>query len=233
MGIAEATAEKRKRALGPRADEPPFGRILGIMGERRPEVSDSGSRDWEITTHMKQASGMTGHEQAIRGDLAAPCAIGNVGFRDIRHIHAIQQASFRPGLAYSRGALLTLWLLPNVTFLVARNASTGEAIGCIIGDRYQGGVRIMNLAIHPEWRRQGIATHLLRAIAERLPDGDISLMVEEFNRSAQALYVREGFVRIGFRPDYYGPKRNGIHMVLRRREPTTRNGKPTSGQITT
>lgn len=174
---------------------------------------------------MKRASGMSGHahEQAIRRDLAAPFAVTNAGFRDIREVHAIQQASFRPGLAYSKSALYTLWLLPNVTFLVAKNEATGEVIGCIIGDRYQGGVRIMNLAIHPAWRRQGVATTLLHTIAERLPDGDISLMVEEHNRAAQALYARVGYVRTGFRRDYYGLNRNGIQMVLKRRDHPARN----------
>jgi [ribosomal protein S18]-alanine N-acetyltransferase len=186
-------------------------------------------------TAMKRPRGMPNHahEQAIRGDLAAPFTVGNVGFRDIREVHAIQQASFRPGLAYSKGALYTLWLLPNVTFLVAKNEATGEVAGCIIGDRYQGDVRIMNLAIHPDWRRQGVATGLLRAIAERLPDGDITLMVEEHNRAAQALYAREGYIRTGFRRDYYGLNRNGIQMVLRRRDHAIRNGKPTSGHIST
>ena len=167
-------------------------------------------------TPVRRTHTTSDHEQAIRGDHAATPTIGNARFRDIPAVHAIQVASFRPGLAYSKGALYTLWLLPNVTFIVARNRATGEAIGCIIGDRYQGGVRIMNLAIQPDWRRHGIATMLLRAIGERLPDGDIVLMVEEHNTGAQALYTREGFVRTGFANDYYGRRLNGIQMTLRR-----------------
>jgi len=156
------------------------------------------------------------HEQAIRGDNAAPFTIDDVGFRDIGRLRAIQQASFRPGLAYGRGALTTLWLLPNVTFLVARNVDTGEAIGCIIGDRHRGDVRIMNLAVDPAWRRQGGGRALLRAIGERLPGGNITLMVEESNAAAQALYEQEGFVRTGFARNYYGRDRHGIAMTLRR-----------------
>ena len=164
------------------------------------------------------------------GDAPA-ITIGNVRFRDIGPLVAIQRASFRPGLAYSRGALYTLWLLPAVTFLVARDPG-GEAIGCIIGDRHLGGVRIMNLAVHPRWRRRGVATALLRAIAERLPEGDIVLMVEEHNEGAQALYAREGFVRTGFSHDYYGRGRHGIQMTLHR-DPPPRRGRPVPRRIIT
>ena len=145
----------------------------------------------------------------------APFRIGNARFRDIRRVSAIQHASFRPGLAYSKGALVTLWLMPAVTFLVARDRE-GNAIGCIIGDRHQGAVRIMNLAVDPAWRRRGVGAALLRAIGEWLPEGDIVLMVEESNAGAQALYAREGFVRTGFANDYYGRNRNGIQMTLAR-----------------
>jgi ribosomal-protein-alanine N-acetyltransferase len=156
---------------------------------------------------------------------AAPFTIGNVRFRDIRHVSTIQHASFRPGLAYSKGALITLWLMPAVTFLVARDPA-GIAIGCIIGDRHQGHVRIMNLAVHPDWRRRGVGAALLRAIGERLPEGDIVLMVEEFNTAAQALYAREGFVRTGFANDYYGRNHNGIQMTLLRGPRSPGQGTP-------
>lgn len=153
--------------------------------------------------------------------------------RDLRAVAAIQRESFRPGLAYRFSVLLTLWALPFVTFLVARRRSTGQVVGCMIGDRYRGEVRIMNIAVHPDARRQGIGRLLLRAIGDELPGGDLVLMVEEQNRGAQALYEAEGFTRTGFQRNYYGPNRNGIEMTLRRgtRPAATRNGKPTSGTI--
>lgn len=163
---------------------------------------------------------------------SADVVIERARLRDLRAVAAIQRESFRPGLAYRFSVLLTLWALPFVTFLVARRRTTGEVVGCMIGDRNRGEVRIMNIAVHPDARRQGIGRLLLRAIGDQLPGGDLVLMVEEPNRGAQALYEAEGFTRTGFQRNYYGADRHGIEMTLRRGvQPATRNGKPTSGTI--
>lgn len=172
------------------------------------------------------------NERAICGDSTANYEIADARLRDLRQVAAIQRASFRPGLAYGMFPLVTLTILPFVTFLVARSEQTGEVVGCIIGDCYRGDVRIMNIAVDPEWRRQGVATALLRAIDERLPGGNIVLMVEETNHGAQALYQEEGFTRSGYQRNYYGSHRHGIEMkLLRQPRRPIRNGKPTIGHI--
>lgn len=177
---------------------------------------------------------MSGDTPTAHGASAATGAlvIERARFRDLRAVAEIQRLSFRPGLAYRFSVLLTLWLLPFVTFLVARRPETGEVVGCVIGDRHRSGVRIMNIAVHPEARRQGVGRLLLREIGDRLPDGDLVLMVEEPNRGAQALYEAEGFTRTGFQRNYYGANRHGVEMTLRRgARPALRKGKPVSGTI--
>ena len=106
---------------------------------------------------------------------------------DIGAVVHIQQSSFRPGLAYGRFALATLKLTPGVHFLVARTPARSVA-GCIIGDNYHGDARVMNIAVHPAARRQGIGTRLLLALEATFPVGDVVLMAEEPNRGAHALY---------------------------------------------
>jgi ribosomal protein S18 acetylase RimI-like enzyme len=140
------------------------------------------------------------------GFVVVPCR-----FRDLRDVAAIQKQSFRPGLAYGYAQLALLWLLPNVTFLVARTRGNIIA-GCLIADRYQGNVRVVNLAIDPGFRRQGVATMLLDAIQEQLPKGHVVLITEEFNEAAKSLYLREGFHAVGTARNYYGRGRNGIWM---------------------
>lgn len=137
-------------------------------------------------------------------------------FRDLRRLRQIQVASFRPRLAYSWWVLGMLLALPFVTFRVARDMDTRQAVGLVIADRDKGNIRIINIAVAPEYRRRGIGSRLLRYVDHHLTNGNIVLMVEEANRGAQALYEAEGFVRSGFRPNYYGTNRHGIEMTLHR-----------------
>ncbi|HYH12671.1 MAG TPA: GNAT family N-acetyltransferase [Thermomicrobiales bacterium] len=143
--------------------------------------------------------------------------IDQARFRDLLAVAAIQRDAFRPGLAYSRFALVVLWLLPAATFLVARDAGTGEVLGNLITDRHRGNTRIVNIAVAKHARRQGIGRRLLRVLDERCPEGDIVLSVEASNTSAQRLYEEEGFVRTAVTRDYYGPGHHGYTMKKPRR----------------
>lgn len=154
---------------------------------------------------------MREHERAITGNHKADVRLERASWRDLRGVAAIQKASFRPGLAYSLSGLSVLSIFPGVVFLVARTDSLPVA-GCIIADRHRGNIRIMNVAVEPSARRQGIGTALLRGVEAAFPNGDIVLMAEEWNTGAQALYEREGYRRSGTMKDYYGKGRHGILM---------------------
>lgn len=122
----------------------------------------------------------------------------------------LQRRAFRPGLAYKLSTLVTLWAVPGIAFLVARR--DGEVVGCAIGDVNEGNSRVVNIAVDPAWRRQGIATGLLAAVEDALPRGDMILMVEADNPGAKALYERCGYHDAGNAPNYYGSGRHGVWM---------------------
>lgn len=145
-------------------------------------------------------------------DAATNVRIEPVTWGDLREVVAIQKQSFPARLAYGWSALLTLRMWPGVVFLVARDAETGTVAGCCIGDRSRGSARVMNLAIRPDWRRRGVGRALLRALGEAIPEGDVTLMVQEHNTGAQALYTSEGFIRSGTVLNYYGKGQHGISM---------------------
>ena len=140
----------------------------------------------------------------------AGIAVGPVRWGELAMVARLQRRAFRPALAYGLTTLVLLRALPNVRFLVARRGD--QVVGCAIGDRHGGQVRVINLAVDPELRRRGIGSALLRALEAALPRGDVLLMVEAENAAAQALYRREGYRPVGNAADYYGRGRSGIWM---------------------
>jgi ribosomal-protein-alanine acetyltransferase len=74
---------------------------------------------------------------------------------------------------------------------------------------------ILNLAVWPEHRRQGIATRLLKSVL-RQPGISWYLEVRESNLPARRLYEKLGFRPVGRRPSYY--QDTGEAAVVMRRD---------------
>ena len=77
---------------------------------------------------------------------------------------------------------------------------------------------ITNVAVHPDYRRQGIAGELLN-VFRRFAEGNklafLTLEVRESNAPARALYEKNGYKEVGVRKNYYDhPKENAIIMTL-------------------
>lgn len=65
---------------------------------------------------------------------------------------------------------------------------------------------MMNVAVHPNYRRRGIGEALVLALSHGLKDrGNVSLALEvrASNEPAKALYEKLGFALAGRRPNYY------------------------------
>lgn len=135
-------------------------------------------------------------------------------WRDLDDVARIQVASFRRDLAYRRWMLVFFWLIPGVTFLITKDGET--VTGCIISDINRGKVRVMNIAVDPDYRHRGIGRLLMKTVIDQKPGLPVVLMVQEHNTAAQQLYSDLGFVRTGFHPAYYGTGNPGIEMTLKR-----------------
>ena len=77
---------------------------------------------------------------------------------------------------------------------------------------------MMNVAVHPEYRRKGIAEALILALSEGLKQRDnvcLTLEVRASNVPAITLYDKLGFHQVGRRPNYYrNPKEDAL--ILRK-----------------
>ena len=77
--------------------------------------------------------------------------------------------------------------------------------------------QITNVAVHPDYRRKGIAKSLLKKLYDVCLQNkleSITLEVRESNVKAIALYKNEGFENVGLRKNYYkNPTENAILMT--------------------
>lgn len=81
-----------------------------------------------------------------------------------------------------------------------------------------GETDMMNIAVHPNYRKRGIATDLIQALIAALSEqGSHSLMLEvrSSNEPAKNLYGKLGFEAVGIRRNYYrNPKEDAL--ILRK-----------------
>ena len=104
---------------------------------------------------------------------------------------------------------LSLWLV----------ALEGDRVAGYVGSQtVLGETDMMNIAVHPDYRRQGIAEGLVLALAEKLKEQGsrcLTLEVRASNEPAQKLYEKLGFTLIGKRPKYYHNPREDA-LILRK-----------------
>lgn len=86
-------------------------------------------------------------------------------------------------------------------------AVEGDCVAGYVGTQtVMGETDMMNIAVHPAFRRQGIAENLISALVMELQNiGSkcLTLEVRASNEPAQKLYEKLGFEQIGRRPKYY------------------------------
>ena len=104
---------------------------------------------------------------------------------------------------------LALWLVA---------VDQGTVAGYVGSQTVLGETDMMNVAVHPGHRRQGIAEALINALVTELREMGshcLTLEVRASNSPAIALYEKLGFRQVGRRPNYYRhPREDGL--ILRK-----------------
>ncbi len=104
---------------------------------------------------------------------------------------------------------LSLWLV----------AMEGEQVVGYVGSQsVMGESDMMNVAVHPDFRRRKVAEHLIIELVDQLrlrENHCLSLEVRASNAPAIALYGKLGFEQAGLRKNYYrNPREDGL--ILRK-----------------
>ena len=96
-------------------------------------------------------------------------------------------------------------------------AVDGDRVAGYVGSQtVLGETDMMNIAVHPDYRRQGVAEALVKAlVAELRKQGShcLTLEVRASNAAAQGLYAKLGFSQIGKRPGYYRNPKEDAYIL--------------------
>ena len=105
---------------------------------------------------------------------------------------------------------------PLALWLVAEE--DGVVVGYIGSQTVPPESDVMNVAVHPDHRRKGIAQALVTALWEALKEQGnerLTLEVRASNAPAIALYEKMGFTQVGLRRNYYrNPKEDACILQL-------------------
>ncbi len=136
--------------------------------------------------------------------------------RDLSAIEDIERSSYPT--PWSRSMFAGELTKPSSICLGAFDSETDDLLGYLIISRYVDAWHVMNVAVAPGRRRQGIAASLLERLFE-LTAGDgrrgYTLEVRVSNASAIKLYERAGFRARGIRRGYYTDNREDALIMWR------------------
>ena len=143
----------------------------------------------------------------------APFTIRRLIYADLPHVIAIERRSFP-----------TPWSL--AMFVLELSKASGICLAALDGDepvgycvcsRYDTVWHLMNVAVNPDRRREGVAAALLRRLFDEAdkPGEQYTLEVRPSNGAAIALYEAFGFKRAGVRKGYYHDNKEDALIMWR------------------
>jgi ribosomal-protein-alanine N-acetyltransferase len=138
---------------------------------------------------------------------------------DLDTVETIERASYPT--PWSRSMFAAELRKPSALALGAYLPS-GELVGYAFVSRYVDAWHVMNVAVSPEHRRQGIATELLERLFEVTANDQrrgYTLEVRVSNADAIHLYEKLGFESRGIRRGYYTDNREDALIMWRESAP--------------
>jgi ribosomal-protein-alanine N-acetyltransferase len=153
---------------------------------------------------------------------SANITIRALGYGDLPQVIAIERRSFTSPWSL---AMFVLEMSKPSGLALAAADGQGRLAGYLILSRYDTVWHLMNVAVDPSRRRQGIARALLEEMIGRGgPEEEYTLEVRTSNAPAIALYERFGFLAAGTRPRYYRDTGEDALIMWRTAQTTSASG---------
>jgi len=133
-------------------------------------------------------------------ELSDELPVRRLGYSDLPAVISIERRSFPA--PWSLAMFVLELSKPSGICLAAIEGD--DLLGYLVCSRYDRVWHLMNVAVTPERRRQGVASRLIeRLLEEGGSELPFTLEVRVSNREAIAMYERLGFRSAGVRPRYY------------------------------
>jgi ribosomal-protein-alanine N-acetyltransferase len=134
-------------------------------------------------------------------------------YADLPHVIAIERRSFPTPWSLAMFVLE----LSKASGICLAALDGGELVGYCVCSRYDTVWHLMNIAVDPDRRREGVAAALLTRLFEDAdaPGEQYTLEVRPSNAGAIALYESFGFKRAGLRKGYYHDNKEDALIMWR------------------
>ena len=139
--------------------------------------------------------------------------IRRLTYSDLPQVIAIERRAF--GTPWSLSMFVLELSKPSGICIAA--LENGDLVGYLVCSRYDTVWHLMNVAVDPARRREGIASLLMNHLFDTAdqPHEQYTLEVRESNEGAIALYERFGFRGAGHRRAYYHDNREDALIMWR------------------
>ena len=145
--------------------------------------------------------------------MTPPLEIRRLTYADLPQVIAIERRAFPT--PWSLAMFVLELSKPSGICLTA--LSDDRVVGYLVCSRYDVVWHVMNVAVDPVRRREGIATAMLEHLFAQAdkPGEQYTLEVRTSNDPAIALYERFGFQSAGVRPGYYHDNKEDALIMWR------------------
>jgi ribosomal-protein-alanine N-acetyltransferase len=145
--------------------------------------------------------------------MTPPLEIRRLTYADLPQVIAIERRAFPT--PWSLAMFVLELSKPSGICLVA--LTDERIVGYLVCSRYDVVWHVMNVAVDPARRREGVATALLDELFAQAdkPGEQYTLEVRTSNDAAIALYERFGFHSAGVRPGYYHDNKEDAVIMWR------------------
>src|SRR5688572_27131127 len=146
--------------------------------------------------------------------------IRRLTYSDLPHVIAIERRAF--STPWSLSMFVLEFSKPSGICIAA--LQNGRLVGYLVCSRYDTVWHVMNVAVDPARRREGIASKLMSHLFDKAdrPLEQYTLEVRQSNEGAIALYARFGFRGAGHRRGYYHDNREDA-LIMWRTAPAERD----------